>query len=379
MISLKCSKIFALALSSFLITGALSTSINAQANTLKKITISKAGRVVTPGINTLLSGKGAPKSTVGIDGDFYIDTNTMNIYGPKAKGKWPAAVSLKGTAGTNGTNGNNGSTGATGATGAKGTSTNGVDGATGSTGATGASGSSGSGSAGPSGSTGATGPSGSTGATGPSGSTGATGQEGTPGATGATGIPGATGATGTPGATGAQGPIGTTGNTGPTGSQGTIGNTGPAGATGPAGSNEVTVYNLTAVGGTTQWSLSSGTPTSIFSNPFGNMQPNKKYRFTIIVKGVTDWSGFSDLSVGSVVALSGTGSTLNYATQYGFGNNADVAFATTFTFSFLHEGTVVVGDNVSSLNVSVIDGGGWSAGLSGHTFYMNATAFVQIA
>lgn len=109
------------------------------------------------------------------------------------------------------------------------------------------------------------------------------------------------------------------------------------------------------------------------------MQPNKKYRFTIIVKGVTDWSGFSDLSVGSVVALSGAGSTLNYATQYGFGNNADPAFATTFTFSFLHEGTVVVGDNVSSLNVSVIDGGGWSAGLSGHTFYMNATAFVQIA
>ena len=55
MISLKCSKIFALALTSFLITGALSTSINAQANTLKKITISKAGRIVTPGINTLLS------------------------------------------------------------------------------------------------------------------------------------------------------------------------------------------------------------------------------------------------------------------------------------------------------------------------------------
>lgn len=138
MISLKCSKIFALALTSFLITGTPSTSINAQANTLKKIAISRAGRVVTPGINTLLSGKGSPKSTIGIDGDFYIDTNTMNFYGPKTKGNWPAAVSLKGTAGTNGTNGNNGnngSTGATGATGAKGTSTNGVDGATGLTGA----------------------------------------------------------------------------------------------------------------------------------------------------------------------------------------------------------------------------------------------------
>ncbi len=346
MISLKYSKIFALALTSFLITGTLSTSINAQANTLKKITISKAGRVVTPGINTLLSGKGSPKSTIGIDGDFYIDTNMMNIYGPKAKGKWPAAVSLKGTAGTNGTNGNNGSTGATGATGAKGTSTNGVDGATG---PTGASGSSGSGSAGPSGSTGATGPA------------------------------GATGPTGTPGSTGAQGPIGTTGNTGPTGSQGTIGNTGPAGATGPAGSNEVSVYNLTVVGGTTQWLLSSGTPTSIFSNPFGNLQPNTKYRFTIIVKGVTNWSGFADLSVGSVVAITGVGATLNYSTQYGFGNNSDAAFASTFTFSFLHEGTVVVGENLSTLNVSVIDGAGWSALLSTHTFFMNATAYVQIA
>ncbi|CAB4758889.1 unannotated protein [freshwater metagenome] len=344
MISPKHSKIFALALTSFLLTGTLSTLNAAQANTLKKISISKAGRVVTPGINTLLSGKGAPKSAVGINGDFYIDTNTMNIYGPKAKGKWPAAVSLKGTAGTNGTNGSNGSTGSTGATGAKGVATNGIDGATG---ATGASGSSGSGSSGAAGATGATGPA---------------------------------GPTGTPGSTGAQGPIGTTGNAGPTGGQGTIGNTGPAGATGPAGSNEVAVYNLTVVGGTTQWFLSSGIPTSLFSNPFGNLQPNTKYRFTIIVNGVTNWSGFADLSVGSVVALSGAGSTLDYSTHYGFGNNTNAEFALTFNFSFLHEGTVVVGSNVSSLNVSVIDGTGWSELLSKtHVFYMNATAYVQIA
>ena len=161
MISLKCSRFFVLVLTSFLFTGTLTSLNSAQANTLKKISISKAGRVVTPGINTLLSGKGAPKSTLGIDGDFYIDTKAMNIYGPKVKGKWPAGVSLKGTAGTNGTNGTNGSTGATGATGAKGTATNGVDGATG---PTDASGSSGSGSAGSPGATGATG---ATGAQGP--------------------------------------------------------------------------------------------------------------------------------------------------------------------------------------------------------------------
>ena len=132
----------------------------ASANTLKKSTFTKAGRVITPGINTILNGKGAPKSTLGIDGDFYIDINTMNIYGPKTKGKWPVSVSMKGLAGTNGTNG---VAGATGATGAKGTSTNGADGLPGIPGATGASGSSGAGSAG------AAGPAGAQGATGPTG------------------------------------------------------------------------------------------------------------------------------------------------------------------------------------------------------------------
>ena len=80
----KSSKVFALSAVTFVIFGA-SIYTPAQANTVKKASIAKAGRVVTPGINTLLSGKGAPKSTVGIDGDFYIDTNKMNIYGPKLK------------------------------------------------------------------------------------------------------------------------------------------------------------------------------------------------------------------------------------------------------------------------------------------------------
>ena len=102
-------------------------SINstAHANTLKKISMAKAGRIVATAINTLLSGKGEPKSTLGINGDFYLDVNKMNMFGPKTKNKWPAPVSLKGASGTNGKNG------ATGATGAKGSSSSGSDGAQG--------------------------------------------------------------------------------------------------------------------------------------------------------------------------------------------------------------------------------------------------------
>ncbi len=47
--------------------------------------------------NTILNGTSAPSSTVGNDGDFYIDTATMTLYGPKSSGVWPSGVSLSGT------------------------------------------------------------------------------------------------------------------------------------------------------------------------------------------------------------------------------------------------------------------------------------------
>ena len=228
-----------------------STYSPAHANNVKKVTITKAGRVATPGINTLLSGKGAPKSTVGIDGDFYIDTNKMNIYGPKTKGKWPAAVSLKGEPGTNGTNG------IAGATGAKGSSPTGSDGAPGLIGP-----------AGPAGAPGATGPAGS----------------GSPGAPGAAGNNGASGSNGTNGSNGAPGSIGATG---PKGETGTVG------LTGPAGSSAVVAINLTTSGGGVDWGLSSSSATEVFSNPFGDLQPNKNYRFTILVTGTVNKTGFA--------------------------------------------------------------------------------------
>ena len=331
----KSLRILALLITPLLITGNLTTS--AQANPLKKSTISKAGRVVTPGINTLLSGKGAPKSTKGIDGDFYIDTNNMNIYGPKTNNKWPAPVPLKGAPGTNGTNGSNG---ATGATGAKGTSTTGSDGAPGAPGATG--------------------PSGAPGSTGPAGS----GSPGAAGSNGASGSNGTNGTNGSPGSIGATGPKGETGT---------------VGLTGPAGSSAVTVINLTALGGGVSWGLSSATAAETVSNSFGNLQPNTNYRFTIIVTGSATKTGFATYPVGSVVTVSGAGATLNYSSHYGFGFAADASFVKTYNFSFIHEGSVSISDSVSSLSVSVIDGSGWSAGLSSFGFEIRAKAFIQVA
>ena len=332
----KNSKLLAVSIAIFIMLGT-STYSPAHANTVKKVTITKAGRVATPGINTLLSGKGAPKSTVGIDGDFYIDTNKMNIYGPKTKGKWPAAVSMKGSAGTNGTNG---IAGATGATGAKGTSTTGSDGAPG-----------------------LAGPSGLPGATGPAGS-------GSPGAPGAAGSNGASGTNGTNGTNGSPGSIGATG---PKGETGTVG------LTGPAGSSAVVAINLTTSGGGVDWGLSSSSATEVFSNPFGDLQPNKNYRFTILVTGTVNKTGFATLPVGSGVTINGAGAVLNFATQYGQGYGSDIAHVKSYNFSFIHEGTVSVSDTVSSLVVSVIDGQGWSAGYSSFGFGISAKAFIQVA
>lgn len=52
---------------------------------------------------SVLNGNGAPLNAHGKDGDFYIDLATTTFYGPKAGGAWPATgVSLVGGAGTAG-------------------------------------------------------------------------------------------------------------------------------------------------------------------------------------------------------------------------------------------------------------------------------------
>jgi hypothetical protein len=53
--------------------------------------------------NGVLSGAGAPLVGLGENGDFYIDTTANAIYGPKTLGSWGSPTSLVGTNGANGT------------------------------------------------------------------------------------------------------------------------------------------------------------------------------------------------------------------------------------------------------------------------------------
>lgn len=63
--------------------------------------------------NTVLSGSGAPGSGLGANGDYYIDPATSLIYGPKAFGAWPAGISLVGPQGDDGPTGPTGPMGRT--------------------------------------------------------------------------------------------------------------------------------------------------------------------------------------------------------------------------------------------------------------------------
>ena len=203
---------FILIISSILIIALPQQSTFAAAKTVKP---KSAGRSASSIPNTILSGVTAPKATVGLDGDFYIDIKSSMFYGPKVAGRWPTGVSLKGEAGSDGKDGVTvtkasnvaGPQGDKGEKGEKGDQ--GERGLTGETGPAGAPGAQGAaGPAGPAGPAGVTGPSGAAGANGPAGTNGTNGAKGDTGATGATGAKGDTGATGAKGDTGATGPAG---------------------------------------------------------------------------------------------------------------------------------------------------------------------------
>lgn len=76
----------------------------------------------TNGINgkSLLNGTTNPSGTVGLDGDFYINTSTNQMFGPKTGGNWNNGVNLVGPIGQQGPNGPVGPTGTAGPAGASG-------------------------------------------------------------------------------------------------------------------------------------------------------------------------------------------------------------------------------------------------------------------
>ena len=66
---------------------------------------------------TVANGTTDPDTSTGVDGDFYINTATNTLFGPKANGAWPSGVALVGPQGATGAQGIQGPTGATGAAG----------------------------------------------------------------------------------------------------------------------------------------------------------------------------------------------------------------------------------------------------------------------
>jgi hypothetical protein len=70
---------------------------------------------------TILNGTSNPTNQ-GVNGDFYINTNTNTLFGPKANNSWPSGVSLVGPQGATGPQGPAGIQGATGSSGLNGLS-----------------------------------------------------------------------------------------------------------------------------------------------------------------------------------------------------------------------------------------------------------------
>ena len=211
-------------------------------------------------VNTIRSGSGVPSTSLGNDGDFYIDLKSMNFYGPKKNKRWPLPTSLRGPVGATGPSGVDGKNGAT--------------------------------------------------ANATAGAQGPAGPKGDAGATGATGAIGATGPAGPAGSnTGTAGPKGDTGATGATGAAGPKGDTGTAGA--------IQQINLS------QWILSTGTAGGgSESSAFASLSAGKKYTFTILVFGKTS-TGVTSFRTYPELKVSDTSATMSYEFSYSFGPSAD--------------------------------------------------------
>ena len=267
-----------------------------------------AGRTAGSIANTILSGEGVPAKSLGINGDFYIDSKSMNMYGPKKNNSWPIPISMRGPSGPAGPSG--------------------VDGKNG------------------------------TSATSGAGATGAVGPQGPAGPQGATGPAGPQGATGPAGASGSG--SGSTGPAGPAGSAGATGAQGPKGDTGTAAS--IQSVNLT------QWTMSTATPGGgSESSGFGTLLAGKKYFFSIVISGkmLTSVSSFRTVPE---LKCSDNSASLNYDFSYGFAPSSD-STEDYNRVSFFITGTVSIVNN-SSFSVLVKDvlGSGRSVTLNGKAF-----------
>ena len=282
-----------------------------------------AGPSPTTVVNTILSGSGVPAKTLGINGDFYIDTKNLNLYGPKTKGVWKVSTSLRSrdvpvVANVIGESGAMGQTGAKGATGDKGA-------------------------------TGATGPQGAPGIqglTGLIGTTGLVGATGLTGLAGATGVAGAKGETGTQGIQGTKGDVGTQGAKGETGTQGIQGIQGVKGETGTTGSQGdagVSVSKFATVPLTT---LATGADGSTSSSIFFTADSNGNYTFEVLISGVVAIQNLMKLYAEIVIGNMAIGNQFTVASdamsgvnglsgrQYGFriiGSAANVTSGTSFS------------------------------------------------
>ena len=266
-------------------------AITPSAIAAQKTTLKAAGRDATTVVNTILSGGAIPTKAIGIDGDFYIDTKNANLYGPKTKGVWKIATSLKQTetksvATVIGEQGGMGATGAQGDKGDKGATGN--TGATGSIGLTGASGATGAkGSDGAPGATGFSGSTGSVGATGPTGATGLTGAKGDTGIKGDTGLAGAAGAAGAAGSNGTNGVDGSPGTAGAKGDTGLTGLKGDTGLAGAAGSNGTNGISNSRLNMFPTIQVSTGISGGSGSSDFFTVTESGNYTFEVLISATT--------------------------------------------------------------------------------------------
>jgi hypothetical protein len=341
------------------ITLAVSLAILPSAIAVEKTSTKAAGPSSTKVLNTIRSGSGVPSKTLGINGDFYIDTKNLNLYGPKTKGVWKLTTSLKpkepaiaaivtgdagptGPRGDTGAQGDKGEKGITGEKGAQGAL--GIQGLTGNTGATGA--------------TGFSGATGAMGATGLAGATGAVGSAGTSGVAGAKGDAGTQGIQGLTGLTGAKG------DTGTTGSQGAKGDTGTAGTQGDAG---ISVAKFATVPVATLAITTAGNSTS---HIFFTAATSGNYTFQVIVSGVANFSDTFKLNAEIVIGNSAIADQFviasdaeSYANgisgrQYGFtviGAAANVSAGAIFALRITNQVTVSGGTSINFMGRALVN------------------------